>query len=219
MTVEDGVLLLADRVHAGLFVSHRVDRWAAAFVTNVASYVRADKPLSTEQSRIILRLIARVRDDLVEQAGAEPATIDWLIAHPSYRQPPHQSANVPREVRYLGEGFLGFRFKRNDAVSADLKAMVRDQDFPFEDIWFHLNHRIWVVPVNRDTLIEIVDVIDRHRFACDAEVSAYLARAADALGDRSSASTDREIGVIAVQVRDNEMVSWLLRDVLRGEPV
>lgn len=220
MTVEDGILILETCIGAtGLFVKHRADSWATSFVHNVSEHVGNGKPLSTEQGRIILKLLTRVRLFLVAGGHVEESALDRLLARPTYAQEPTQTINVPREVRYLGEGFVGFRFKRNDAITADLKAMVRDQDFPFDDIWFHPPHRLWVVPVNRDTLVEVLDTIERHRFQCDATAREYLESAARALGENSSASTDHEIGLTAIQVRDDEMLSWIVREVLRAEPV
>jgi hypothetical protein len=218
MTVEDGVLLLAAHVGEGLFVTQQNDTWAAAFVKNVAAYVMNGKALSTEQGRIILKLMTRVQDHLIE-AGVDADDLRVTLAFPRYRQPPYPSANVPREVRYLGDNFLGFRFKRNDAISSDLKAMVRDQDFLFDEIWFHPEHRVWVVPINRDTIEEAMGAIKRHRFQFDDAVAAYLADALDARNGRSNVSTDRDLGLMAAQVKDNEMLAWIVRDVLMGQPV
>jgi hypothetical protein len=221
MTVEDGVALLAECVDGGLYVDCARDDWAVKFVRNVATHVSAGKALSTEQARIILNLLRRSRNEFVLRSivGVRGVDLDRLLKAPTYRQPPYASANVPREVRYLGDNCLGFRFKRDDTISSDLKALVRDQDFGFEDIWFHPMHRLWVVPINRDTIAEAMALISRHRFSFDDGVADFLAAASDATGQPSSVSTDPELGLTAVQVRDNEVAAWIVASVLRGQPV
>ncbi|RYD62529.1 MAG: hypothetical protein EOP83_14365 [Verrucomicrobiaceae bacterium] len=218
MTVEDGIELLAAHVKRGLFVETMVDAWAAQFAANVASYSLKSKPLSTEQSRIIVKLLIRTRDYLVG-VGESSTALDSLIASPSYRQTPYPSANVPREVRFLGDNLLGFRFKRNDTIVADLNELRRGLDLYLTEQWFHRGHRLWVVPVTRDTLDGIMLVISQHRFQFDETVAQYLTEASNARGQHPAFLPAPDLNVIAGTVPDNEVVAWWVRDVLGGETV
>lgn len=215
MTVEDAVELLNEQIYHGLFTSFLSDPWAEGFIRNIVGYVQRNQALSTEQSRLALKLIARARSYLVE-AGSPAVEIDALLRRPSYRQTPYPSANIPREARYLGDNLVGFRFKRSDFALADLRAAKAKMFFD-RDLWFHRGHRVWVMPVTRDTLGDVVEFIHRHRFDADAPLLAYLSEAADALGQPSSCATDPDLGVTAIWVPDNEVVAWFVSDVLGGE--
>ncbi len=216
MTVEDAVELMAEHVGSGLFVSKMRDEWAAKFVVNVAEYSRSNKPLSTEQVRIVLKVFKRVEAYFLEQGLCASETAS-LFRNPTCRQEPYPSANVPREVRFLGDNVLGFRFKKNDTIVADLKALKSIQDFSFNDLWFHREHRLWLVPVTRDSIHEIMALISRHRFDFDDMVAEYLTVAQNSAKRPSAFVADMEMGVIAAQVYDNEVVAWFTRNVLGGD--
>lgn len=216
MTVEDAVELMALHITKGLFVQHLKDDWAAKFVVNVAAYTSERKPLSTEQAKIVLKLLKRVESYLIEN-GESMSGLAALLRNPAYRQEPYPSANVPREVRFLGDNMLGFRFKKNDTIVADLKALKAIQDFSFNDLWFHREHRLWVIPVTRDSIHEIMALIARHRFDFDDMVAEYLTVAQNNAQRPSAFVADMEMGVIAAQVYDNEVVAWFTRNVLGGD--
>lgn len=218
MTVEDAIERMAALTLTGLFVEQRVDSWAYGFVMNVAEYTQKGKPLSTEQSRIILRLVQRVRD-VLQNDGTPSEDIDRLIARPSYRQPPYPSANVPREVRHLGGNLVGFRFKRNDAILRDIIELRRGLDLGLTEQWFHRTHRLWVVPVTRETLSGVMQIIADHRFSFDDDLLAYLTDASNAHGAIPAFDADREVGLIVGRVPDNEVIAWWVSDVLGGQPL
>lgn len=219
MTVEDAIERLAACTEKGLFTIDQPDSWAHGFVTNVAGYTGSGKPLSTEQSRIILRLVKRARAFLVIRDGVSGTEIDQLLATPCYRQTPYPSANIPREVRYLGDGLLGFRFKRNDSILRDITELRRGLDLGLTPHWFHRTYRIWVVAVTRETLEGVMQVIAQHRFSFDDGVVQFLTEASNSLGVAPAFDADPESGFIAGRVYDNEVVAWWIKDVLGGQPV
>lgn len=218
MTVEDAIELLAEKVYRGLYTVSNPDEWAYKFVLNVAQYTGTGKPLSTEQSRIILKLIRREQEWLV-QRGTCPAELASLLRVPTYRQPPYPSANVPREVRFLGGNLLGFRFKRNDAIVQALRMTQGPEDLRLTEIWFHREHRLWVVPVTRESLDSVMRVISEHRFDFDDGVAEYLMLCTNNRERPTAVMVDRDLGVIAGQVYNCEFTAWWMQHVVGGEPV
>ncbi|RYD61157.1 MAG: hypothetical protein EOP83_17695 [Verrucomicrobiaceae bacterium] len=215
MTVEDAIEVLAHHVNRGLFTITHEDSWAFKFVQNVSAYTRQDKPLSTEQSRIILRVVRKNRAYLIEH-GTDAEAIDALLAKPTYRNEPYPSANVPREVRHLGDNLLGFRFKRNDEISQALQALMAYRPFKLDNIWFHRDHRLWVVPITRWNLTDAMNVIRDHRFGFDEGVTEYLTACENNRGRPAEFIGDASMGIIAGQVYDCEIIAWWARNVVGG---
>src|SRR4051812_4030376 len=73
------------------------DRWSQDFLINVGQYVHTDHALSSNQCRIILKLVRRVRSHLTEAGIASSEEIDQLLANPEYRRKPYESSKKPRE--------------------------------------------------------------------------------------------------------------------------
>ena len=215
MTVEDAIEIMANKVSRGLYILERKDDWAAKFVRNVSDYTRTAKPLSTEQSRIILKLIRREKEYLVNH-GVDARELNSILLSPEYRQTPYPSANVPREVRFLGGHFLGFRFKRNDEIVAAIQATMPRDDLRLTDIWFHRAHRLWVVPVTRENLDGLMRVIREHRFSIDDDVVEYLTLCENNRKRAPAYVADRDLGVIAGQIYDCEFTAWWTEHVLGG---
>lgn len=217
-TVEDALGVLAHlHLKAGLFIIEYEDEWAERFITNVNNHVTLGRPLSSEQSKIVLKLVRRVRDFLIEH-GESPTRIDDLLARPVHRQAVYQSSVMPKEVRYLGDNKLGFRFKYNDIIIGDIKALVpREPTYVHDRPWFHRDYNIWVVSVTRDSIDRIMNLIQKHRFDFDEGVIEYLALADNSKGLWSAFAYDPEIEVIAAQVNNNELVAWWSRYVVGGE--
>lgn len=221
MTVEDALLLMTHHYLGPLALgeSKDIDLWTASFLTSVNSYVVQDRPLSTEQAKIVLKLLARHERAMVKAGVIDAAALAALLRSPVYRQEPYQSANVPREVRYLGGNLLGFRFKRNEAIREDLRKLKpRDDIFEEHRSWFHSEYRIWVVPVTRESLKGIAAIISTHRFDFDDAVVEYLTECENSIGEPSAFVLDPELGILA-HIPDNEAVAWWCQSILGGEVV
>lgn len=229
MTVEDLLERIADHLMVGASLSfnplswhpmgtRRVGDWNTNFVQNVHAYVQNGHPLSTEQARIVLRLGVRYEADLIGAKLLEPGMVASLVAAPVYRRPPYQSANVPREVRYLGGNLLGFRFKFNDMIRDDIKKL-KGRDTPFDDApyWFYPDHKLWVVAVTRATLNGVQDIIAHHRFSFDDEVVRFLADCTNVEGLGTVVQMDDT--AMAAVVCDDEYIGWWMANVINGEAV
>ena len=229
MYVEDLLLAIHERVS---WLSHSFDGlltpWHLNFVSNVSTHVGAGKQLSTNQSATILKLITRLRKPIVRYGMATDEDLDQMLRHPEYRRPLYESPNIPREVRYLGDNVLGFRFKQNDVIAA----LIRDLGWPTASIWasdwiklqklsdllprsqFNWQYRIWTVPVLRHNINRITALINEYRFNLDPGAAAYLRLARQSL-DRPSAFTVSD-DVILGNVCDNPLLAAWVTHVSDG---
>lgn len=192
--------------------------WYERFVSNVRLHALDNKPLSTEQVRIILKLLARLRPHLIEHRLASAESIDRLLRHPVYRRQPYQSSSIPREVRHIGDNCLAFRFKYNDVIVDAIKGLRKKSDY-FADELTRFDHatRVWIVRVTRDTLDPIFKIVNDHRFQFDEATLDYLTLASNSKGQPSTFVFDPESGKIVANVCDNEIIANWVRNVLRAE--
>jgi hypothetical protein len=191
------------------------DQWFEKFVDNVHGWVVQRKALTTEQARIALRIIAKTKLVLIENGWATADEVDRLIKSPRYRMPLTQSSNVPREVRYLGDNLLGFRFKRNDNIVEIMKNFADDLGEPL-CTWDWIS-RLWIMPVVRETIQPIMEIIRDNRFGFDDDVAEYLALVTNAQDEPSTFVIDPNSGKIIATVNDHEiMAAWTI-SALAGE--
>jgi hypothetical protein len=235
MYVEDLLLAIRDRLDAdwpsfpyrrqdACFDGLLDDDWHRGFISSVGEHVAAGKQLSTNQSQSILKLIARVRHPLVRLGVATDNDIDRMLYQPEFRRPLYESVNIPREVRYLGDNILGFRFKFNGIIQAHVVGLGQ----PVTTDWarlhrtldllpkphFNWERRIWLVPVLRHNLSKITALINEYRFGTDAPVMAYL-RLARHSYDQPSTFTVKD-GVILGTICDNPVLAAWVTDVSDG---
>lgn len=208
MYVED--LLLAIQARNPSVFDGLINEWYVGFIASVSRHVRAGKQLSTSQGTTILKLIVQVRRPLVRHGMATDDDIDNMLHQPEYRRPLYESTHIPREVRYLGDNCLGFRFKQNDLIVETIKALGHDS---LPRPRFQWEQRIWVVPVWRHNLQKIMTLVNEYQFNLDAETTAYLRLARQSIDQPSTFVLAEEHGVILANVCDDPLLAaWIETD-------
>jgi len=235
MYVEDLLLTICKHLNSVglLFDGLLDDPWHRNFISNVSAHVEAGKQLSTNQSRTILKLVGRVRQQIVRNGLATAEDIDLMLRQPEHRRPLYQSANVPREVRHLGDNLLAFRFKQNDLVVQRIKEF----GLPVMTDWaelhrslliprmrfellprprFDWDYKIWVVPVLRPTIMGIIALINEYRFGLDDATQNYLQLARQSLDQQSAVVLHADREVLLANVCDNPLLAGWMTEVAGG---
>jgi hypothetical protein len=198
--------------------------WHQNFITNVGNHVMAGKQLSTNQAQTILKLVGRIRYPLIRQGMIREDELDHMLRQPEFRRPLYTSANIPREVRYLGDNVLGFRSKQNDIIAArirDLNVLNTNDWAGFRNVqrmlpYAHFNwaQRIWLVPVMRHNLDRVMALINEYRFNTDPAVTAYLRLARQSRDQPSAVALVDD--VILANVCDNPLLAGWVTEVGAG---
>lgn len=223
MFVEDALALLARRARLPsdpLCGPGVMDAWSRKFLIDVDARVSNGQPMSTAQARVFLRLLGHVRVGLVAEGSVSDATISLMLARPRYRTEPYQSINMPREVRHLGDNLLAFRFKMAPEVIKDIKEVAAGSRLGhfFAQPRFDAEHKVWIVPVTRDTVDAIQHIITTHRFAFDEETLIYLHTVINT-EEGAPVSFRIEGDQIIGDIPGNDIVAMWATHVLRGEVV
>jgi hypothetical protein len=189
--------------------------WDRDFLTSVASQVAASRRLSTNQGATLLKLIGRLRHPLIRHGMATDDDLDQMLRYPEYRQPLYPSVVVRREVRYLGDNILGFRFKANEMMAASIRAFGVP---PTTEVCYNTallprprfdwDHRLWLVPVLRHNVAAIIAFVHEYRFDIDGATLAYL-RLARNSRDQSSAFAITNDVILANVCDDPFLAGWI----------
>jgi hypothetical protein len=203
--------------------------WHRNFIQNVSCHILAGNQLSSNQSRTILKLIAKVRHYLVAYGMATDDDIAGMLHQPEHRRPLYASIEIPREVRHVGDNLLGFRYKQNDLITQRIKKLgepalvsVRGTRMRIDLIdrpRFDWPTRIWVVPVFRHNLEAIFDLIREYRFGIDVLTAGYLRLAAASLDQPSTFGYNIEHDLIQATVRDNPLLAGWIAHIAEGVAV
>lgn len=186
--------------------------WDRRFISDVNSHIREKKPISTAQGELALKLIQRYREHLVAAGTHNPITalaVDDLIASPKYSRIPHQSTNVPREVRWVGNSKLAFRCKYNPIVMDELKKLKGLNHFESKSYpAFNSEHKLWIIDVNSGNYERVMELIRRHKFSVDDDVLKFFYEVANASNQPSTASIQND--QIKIDVRNDDLLNaWL----------
>lgn len=219
--VEDVLQVMAANMHNPavyrlVWLNQPRSEWHTKFLTSVCRHVSHGRPLSVRQAEIVVILLARMRDALVDEQLADRDELDHLIQHPVYRQSLYHSPNIRREVGYLGDASLAFRFKYNDLIIDHLKQLgLPNHPAPH----FERGSRVWVVPVGRNNLKQIRALIAEHRFAMTALADQFLTECATTRNRPASCQYDTESGFLLLNVVANSMLACWLRQVLHAAAI
>lgn len=157
--------------------------WHRNFIASINEQIYIlGRSLTTEQAKIVLKLIPTFKDDLVKEKRATAEDLDRLYANPRYAKPLVPSSNVPREVRLSNEQII-FRFKKNDIIKMDLtETQALDAPVIESLMWDWINkcYSLRVTPRNSTAL---VDIITKHKFDFDDVVIETLTTAINANND------------------------------------
>lgn len=227
MYVEDAIRDFASRQEVAddpLGIILRSDDWGRKFIASLNASVASGRALSTRQGEFFVNLVKRYRDKIIEDGcGYSSLDLDRLILSPRYRQEPYESVMVKREVRYLGDNKLGFRFKRDEAIRESLKRIrtsIRETNWS-SDLHpsYDFRHRMWIVPVVASNFKQVMNLILRNDFGLDDEVVQYLALCEASINQPPSAILDEENDRIILNICDNDLLGAWVDNVLFGAKV
>lgn len=190
--VEDFLEHLSD-----LFIANdklRVSDWDRNFTIDVAAHTRAPDPnalhfqvrrqlspgLTTSQANVVLKLLARHRG-LIDKSYQQ--TLTDLLAKPSYRIPLTTSAEIKREVRWIGGSKILFRFKFNSTIADELKSREIPHELAiFSGVNYNTDFKVWGVSVDNSNVEYIMKFIQRHEFEFDDEILQFFMTISNNIG-------------------------------------
>lgn len=223
--VEDALVAIRNKLlfQPQCFTTLLNDTWYQSFITSVAAQCDAGRRLSTNQSRIVLKIIQRVSSALIGYHIATEGDVEQLLSNPQYRLELYESApRVPSEVRYLGNNLLGFRCKADEHLTTKIQeagVLVEHihSSYPTYRAYhvrsrsrFNWALKIWIVPVYSSNLATIRRLISDH-FQTDQSVRDYLNLCEHSIDVCSTAILlDDDPPILVANICDNALLAdWM----------
>jgi hypothetical protein len=195
------------------------DSWHQNFLRNVYNHVFMGNALSTNQGVIVLKAADKHSKTLATTLGVSQADVTAAIRTPSYETTPYQSISIPREVRYVGKDKIAFRFKLDNTVVAEIKALRSAGEAINSAPTWNPQYRLWIVTVTAKNIGKVFDLISRHKFHFDEPLLEYMTLCANS---KTSISTFAEVpdsGQAVANICANPLLSFVVERILKGEPV
>ena len=148
------------------------DRYDLRFLWEIGYKINSGKPVSSKQGDLLVKLLSKYIGFLVNQGFIEEE-INRLLQNPVYKVAPYPSHEIPREVRYIGNGFLAFRCMYNPKIVSEIKALQgkeEKKDHFQARITFNGEYKLWVVEVTENNLSKVMKIIRGFNFLFDETV-------------------------------------------------
>lgn len=216
--VEDFLEYLAD-----IFANNdklRVSDWDRNFITDVANHTKDPDPnqlvfqirrqrspgLTSSQASVVLKLLQRHKG-LIDKSYHE--TLNKLISAPAYRIPVTETAEIKREVRWIGGSKLLFRFKYNAGIAEDFKnGPIKFELKIFSGVNYNQDFKVWGLCVDNLNYDIIMKLIQKHAFEFDDDVLEFFMNINNNVGKQSQVSLTPDH--IAVEINNDILASnWL----------
>jgi hypothetical protein len=155
------------------------DAWWRKFTMSVSERTESGYPLTTAQTKYVLKLIRDIGPKLVEEGELTDHQFRMMLHNPSYRNNPVESLDIPRDVRVLAGNILGFRCKNIPEITEAINDLVpkseRKKGHPFSPT-FLFDHKIRSVPLTPANCGRVADIIGTYGFSYDQKVEDAITR-------------------------------------------
>ena len=207
-TIEDLIDSLVMMVHNGA----ERDQWKTNFIFSVNNQTSFGRPLSDAQVKVVMKLLSQHKSGLAKEKNLDVKDIEYIIANPTYRKPVIPSKNIPREVRFVDENILAFRYKLDPVIVREIKNLKCGR---FQKATFDRRYRIWLVPVVRGNVTDIQELITTHKFAYDMETYDLVMKVKQAFDHSGlpSIKYDEKTDDLKLQTNDTTMLTHLVKMV------
>ena len=183
--------------------------WDRRFISEVAWRSRnVQFALTTGQVSVVTKLIDRYRVQL-ELTGEQDHEISTCLGAVHCRLEPLASSTVKREVRWVGDGRLAFRFKFNPHIKDELKAFKTGDLLGTHKTTYEPRHKLWIVPVSVANYEAVVSVISKFGFDFDDDVAEFLTGVSNSRLMKSNITLCGD--EIIAEVKDDALLNSLLK--------
>lgn len=173
------------------------------FISDVGYKVEIGNSISTSQANVVVIMIKRYKDILLAH-GYSSLELESLINNPTYKKQPYQSVDLPREVKYAGNGVLVFRFKVNPILLDNIRKFKQGIMGDGYSL-FNKDYRVWVVTVTDKTVHDVMKFIKDNKFVFDSDVEQFFLEVLNNLKSPPIITVDETS--IKLKIYNNEMMS------------
>lgn len=189
------------------------NKYDLKFIWDMGYKVYLDKILSTKQYDLLLTILPKY-NSLYAKLGIDMEQYNYWLTHKDTKSIKlYESKNIKREVRYIGNNTLAFRFIYSPDIAKLFKEINKRS---ISNLKLIKEHDICLLDITEKNYNDITNIISSYGFAFDESVENYLLQYENLKG------YPIEIKVVDnncdITVTNNSIfVNWLKRELLLGE--
>ncbi len=177
------------------------------FVMSLSSQIEDGKTLTSRQAFAIRKVLSKYTND----AGMIVDSItpmEWkaCLDINLWKVEPRVTVQKRNEARYLGDNLVGLSYQYARDLAQDITRLRA-----------HWRNGVQIVPVNRQSLDELIDLLGTYRFERDAALDEYLALCMSSKDQMSHFILDGES--VVCNVCDSDTLSMFLLHVAGAQRI
>lgn len=186
------------------------NKYDLKFIWDIGYKVYLDKILSTKQYELLLTILPKY-NSLYVDLGIDIDQYNYWLTHKDTKSIKlYESKDIKREVRYIKNNTLAFRFIYSPDIVKLFKEINKKSSANLSVI---REHNIWLLDITEKNYNDIINLIGLYGFEFDNSLENYL------LEYENSKNTPVEIKIsdnkCDIKVTNNNMfVKWLKRELL-----
>lgn len=126
-----------------------------------------NKPISSKQYSLLVKCL-RGYKHLMLDLGFDSTQLDYWFNYTPTKLNTYESKEIKREVKYLGDNFIAFRFLVIPELIDVFKSLRSTNKFYFRE------ENIYVVECNPTSIKALYTIISKYKFSFDADLENYL---------------------------------------------
>lgn len=188
------------------------NKYDLKFIWDMGYKVYLDKILSTKQYDLLLTILPKY-NSLYTKLGIDIQQYNyWLNCKDTKSIKLYESKNIKREVRYIKNNTLAFRFIYSPDIAKLFKEINKKSP---ANLSFIREHDIWLLDITEKNYNDITNLISSYGFEFDDSVENYLLEYENTKGNPVEIKiSDNKCDIIVTN--NNMFVKWLERELLLG---
>jgi hypothetical protein len=203
------------------------DQYDLKFLWDIGYKVKFNQTISSKQADLLIKILSKYKPAL-NKVGFPAESIDFALTNPTFKNKPYQSKEIPREVRYIGQGLLAFRCLYNPKIIGDIRKIqgqVHHETFDEIDtiessfdseIRFNPVYKIWIVEVTEHNMNKVMRLIKGFSFSFDEDVENFFLEAENTKTNPSVVTIEEDMINIDIY-NDKLLSSWIETNDLLGD--
>lgn len=157
-------------------IAEITERYDRQFLWDLGYKVKNGHTFSSKQATLLVKILSKYKL-YISTLGFDSYSLDNILQSPNYKNQPYESKTTKREVRYLGDNLIAFRFLYNPQIIDELKKIKatsskgNDLESLFE---FNGKHKIWLVEATKDNYQKIMKFIKSFSFYYEEDLEYFF---------------------------------------------
>lgn len=149
------------------------EKYDREFFWHMGFKLKNSVQISSKQADLLVKLLRKYKNAFV-MLGLSDQVFNEILNNRIFLVEPYKSSIIEREVRYLGDNILAFRFKYNPKILDELKRIKSKRGQDNNKIYFNSEYKLWIACIDEKNISDIMKLIKSFSFNFDKDVELFF---------------------------------------------